>query len=276
MSFFAKLEQAVQRNNSLLCIGLDPDPARLPVRDIATFNQAIIEATADLVCAYKPNLAFYEAQGLDGLRALEATLQAIPSHIPTIGDAKRGDIGHTAEMYARALFDVWGFDACTVNPWGGKDALEPFIARAERGIFIWCRSSNPGAADLQDLRVLTKESAGSLLLYEAVARSVRAWDRNGNLALVVGATYPQQLERVRTLCPETPLLLPGVGTQGGEVAATVRAGMDRHGAGIIVNTSRQVLYASSGREYAEAARSTARALRDEINSYRYGGGPSDH
>lgn len=268
MNFFAKLHRTIEANKSLLCVGLDPDPARMPVSSIIEFNRAIVEATADLVCAYKPNLAFYEAQGIEGLRALEATLRAIPSHIPTIGDAKRGDIGNTAEMYARALFDVWGFDACTVNAWGGRDALEPFIARADRGIFVWCRSSNPGAADLQDVPVMGEGEKMPVPLYELLARTVQAWDRNHNLALVVGATYSRELERIRSLCPEMTLLLPGIGAQGADVAAAVRAGVDRHGGGILVSVSRQVLYASAGQDYAVAARRAAQALRDEINAHR--------
>ena len=268
MNFNIKLKQAVEANNSLLCVGLDPDPARMPVRDIAEFNRAIVEATADLVCAYKPNFAFYEAAGIEGLRALEATLKVIPSHIPTLADAKRGDIGNTAEMYARAIFDVWGFDACTVNAWGGQDSLEPFIERGDRGIFVWCRSSNPGAADLQDLTVAGETGRPQTPLYEVLARQVRSWDRNGNLALVVGATYPRQLEQLRALCPDMIFLLPGIGAQGAEIAAPVRAGVDRGGAGIIVSASRQVLYAGSGIDYAQAARRVAQALRDEINRYR--------
>jgi orotidine-5'-phosphate decarboxylase len=241
------------------------------VNDIAEFNKAIIEATADLVCAYKPNLAFFEAQGIEGLRALENTLAAIPSHIPVIGDAKRGDIGHTAAMYARSLFDVWGFDACTVNPWGGMDSLDPFIDRADKGIFVWCRSSNPGAADLQDLMVSSGETAVLSPLFLVLARLIRSWDRNKNLALVVGATFPQQLQQVRSLCPDMTILLPGIGAQGGEVAATMQAGLDRNSKGVVVATSRQVLYASAGPDFAEAARRAASSLRDEINSHRRAG-----
>jgi orotidine-5'-phosphate decarboxylase len=268
VDFFTKLGQASARNNSLLCVGLDPDLDRMPVRDIAAFNREIISATSDLVCAYKPNLAFFEAQGIDGLRALEATLAAVPAHIPVIGDAKRGDIGHTAAMYARALFDEWGFDACTVTAWGGQDSLEPFIAREDKGIFVWCRSSNPGAADLQDLMVSPGESGVLSPLFLVLARLLRKWDRNHNLALVVGATFPRQLAQVRSICPEMTVLLPGIGAQGGEIAATMQAGLNRQGQGLIVAASRQVLYASAGADFAGAARSAAAALRDEINRHR--------
>jgi orotidine-5'-phosphate decarboxylase len=268
VDFFNKLEQAITTNKSLLCVGLDPDKERMPVEDIAEFNRAIIEATSDIVCAYKPNLAFFEAHGIEGLRALEATIAAIPTNIPIICDAKRGDIGHTAAMYARAIFDEWGFDACTVNAWGGHDALDPFIDRSDKGIFVWCRSSNPGGEDLQDLMV-SSGSAGVLSpLYLMLARLVRNWDRNHNLALVIGATYPEQLAQVRALCPEMTILLPGIGAQGGEVKATMRAGLDRRSRGVLVAASRQVLYASGGDDFPAAARQAAMALRDDINSHR--------
>ncbi len=263
-TFRDKLAAAVRANDSLLCVGLDTDVRRLPVKDPLAFNRAIIEATADLVCAYKPNLAFYEALGMPGLRLLEKTLRAIPSHIPVIGDAKRADIGNTSEMYARALFDGFGFDAATVNPYLGTDALQPFLDYKDKGIFILCRTSNPGAADFQGLTV----QPGGVPLYEAVARKALEWDKHGNVGLVVGATAPAELRRVRALCPDMPLLLPGVGAQGGDIEQAVRSGVRPGGDGIIVNASRQVLYAGGGRGYASAARQAAQDLRDAINRHR--------
>ncbi|MER3419586.1 MAG: orotidine-5'-phosphate decarboxylase [Chloroflexota bacterium] len=265
MSFQAKWRQAAARNTSLLCVGLDPDPAQMPAVEPDAFLRAVIEATADLVCCYKPNLAFFEALGRDGYRVLAETLAAVPPGIPVLGDAKRGDIGHTAAAYARALFDVWGFDAVTVNPWGGADALAPFLDRADRGVFIWCRGSNPGARDFQDLPVFTAE--GARPLYEVVALRAQEWNRHGNVGLVVGVTYPEEAARLRRLCPELPFLMPGLGAQGGDAAAAVRA-VDGTAGGFLINVSRQVLYASSGPDFAQAARTAAQRYRDEINRYR--------
>ena len=265
--FFAKLQEAIQRNHSFLCVGLDPDPARLPERDVAAFNRAIVEATADLVCVYKPNLAFYEALGPRGMDVLQRTVEAIPKGIPVIADGKRGDIGSTAEAYARALFDVYGFDAATVNPYLGGDALAPFLERADRGVFVLCRTSNPGGADLQDR--LIAADGGTRPLYEVVAELARdRWNAHGNVGLVVGATYPEELGRIRQLCPDLTFLLPGVGAQGADVAAAVRNALDEGGGGFIITSSRQILYASSGKDYAQAARRAAQALRDEINRQR--------
>ena len=264
MGFFDKLERAAQRNGSLLCVGLDPDPAQMPVSDVAAFNRAIIEATAGLVCAYKPNLAFYEALGERGLAALRDTLAAIPSDIPVIADGKRSDIGNTAKAYARALFDELGVDAATVNPYLGGDAVEPFLEREEKAAFILCRTSNPGARDLQDLLVTAPGGGEARPLFEMVAEMARRWNSRGNVGLVVGATYPEELKRVRRLCPEMTFLVPGVGAQGGDVAAVVRNGLDKAGRGLIINVSRQVLYASREKDFAVAAAGAARQLRDEI------------
>jgi orotidine-5'-phosphate decarboxylase len=270
MGFFQKLARAAQRNESLLCVGLDPDPERLPsaARDVAAFQRAIIEVTCDLVCAYKPNLAFYEALGLPGLEALHATLAAIPSDLPVIADAKRGDVGHTARAYARALFDYWRFDAATVNPYLGADSLEPFLEREDRGIFLVCRTSNPGARDLQDLPVLFGEDGGTQPLFEVVAERAKTWNTRSNLGLVVGATYPEELGRLREICPEMTFLVPGVGAQGGDLEASLRRGLDARGGGLVINVSRQVLYASSGPDFAAAARQAALALRDEMRRLR--------
>jgi len=268
--FFAKLRQASQSNRSFLCVGLDPHPSLLPEKDVAAFNRAIIEATADVVCCYKPNLAFYEAMGPQGLEVLLRTVETVPRHVPVIADAKRGDIASTAEAYARALFDVYSFDAATVNPYLGTDSLAPFLERADRGVFVLCRTSNPGGADLQGLTVTSDgPSAEGRPLYEVVAELARdRWNERGNVGLVVGATFPGELGRIRELCPRLPFLLPGVGAQGADVAAAVRNALDEDGAGFIIVSSRQVLYASSDRDYAQAARRAAEALRDEINRQR--------
>ena len=264
--FLAKLQAAVARNDSLVCVGLDPDPSLMPVDDVADFNRAIIEATSDLVCAFKPNLAFYEALGEEGWRALRATLAAIPNDIPVIADAKRGDIGNTAAAYARAIFDGLGCDAMTVNPYGGEDAVEPFLDYEDRGVLVWCRSSNPSAGDFQDLVVADGDEARPL--WQVVARRAQAWNQHGNVGLVFGATYPEQLAEGRTLCPDLPILVPGVGAQEGSLRDSVQAGLDSRGAGIIVNASRSILYASRDADYALAARVAAQRLRDEINRHR--------
>jgi orotidine-5'-phosphate decarboxylase len=262
MEFVERLLNASRRNESWLCIGLDPDPELMPQADVLQFNKAVIEATSDLVCAYKPNLAFYEALGTKGFTVLEKTIKHIPDDIPVIGDAKRGDIGNTARAYARALFSVLGFDAATVNPYLGFDSIEPFIDYQDKGVFILCRTSNKGAADFQDLRT------DSMPLYEAVARKAGEWNAYGNIGLVVGATYPEQLKRVRSICPEMPLLIPGIGAQGGDLSAAVSYGVDAQGEKAIINVSRQILYASKGKDFAQTARNVAERMRSQINDYR--------
>ena len=267
-TFTERLRAASDATNSLLCVGLDPDPARLPVSDPAHFNRCIVSATADLVCAYKPNLAFYEALGLSGWKTLEQTVKHIRDlapHCIIIGDCKRGDIDSSAAAYATAMFDVWDFDAVTVNPWGGMDTVDPWLTRPEKGAFIWCRGSNRGAADIQDLSV---SGVGNLEqpLYLRVARRSQQRAAPGNLGLVVGATAPQQLADVRGICPDLPLLIPGIGAQGGDLADSVRCGVDAGGRLAVINASRSVIYASSGADYASAARRAASNLRDDINS----------
>ncbi len=275
MTFLEKLLAATRRNNSLICIGLDPEPAHLPahLRDqpdaILAFNRAIIEATADLVCAYKPNLAFYERLGPAGLSILQETLRLIPGHIPTIGDAKRGDTDNTDRQYARALFEVYGFDAVTVNPYLGYDSLQPFLDYQEKGILVVCRTSNPGARDLQDLLV-GQEVGQPIPLYEHVARQVLKWNTKGNAGLVVGATYPEELQRIRQIAPELPILVPGVGAQGGDLAASAQVGVDAAGERAIISASRSVLYASADRDFAERAAQVAGALREAANQARQG------
>jgi len=234
----------------------------MPEVDVLQFNKAIIESTSNLVCAYKPNLAFYEALGTEGLAILEKTIKFIPGDIPVIGDAKRGDIGNTAKAYARALFSVLGFDAATVNPYLGFDSIEPFINYQDKGVFILCRTSNKGAADFQD--ILTD----GLPLYEAVARKAQEWNIYGNIGLVVGATYPEELKKVRSICPEMPLLIPGIGAQGGDLAAAVGYGADARGEKAIINVSRKILYASREKDFARESRNAAERIRNQINDHR--------
>ena len=274
-SFAVRLTEAARRTGSLVCVGLDPDLARLPVgmvqeRDVATtivaFNEAIIGATVDLVCAYKPNLGFYLAHGEAGLAALAATRRLIPPETPVILDAKIADIGSTAVGYAQGVFDVWGFDAVTVNPYLGGEALDPFLDRADRGLFVLCKTSNPGSGEFQDLAL--GETGEPLHL--AVAGRVAEWAKRAaaSLGLVVGATYPAELAAVRRRCPDLPILLPGVGAQAGDLAAAVAAGLDATGGGLVVTSSRAILYASSGADFAEQARAATLRLRDEANAAR--------
>jgi orotidine-5'-phosphate decarboxylase len=262
--FADKLREASRLNSSFLCVGLDPDPALMPHPHIPSFLQEIIAETKDIVCAYKPNLAFFEALGPDGITTLLESLRSVPRHIPIIADAKRGDIGNTSRFYAEAIFDVYKFDAMTVNPYGGTDSVEPFLEYQDRGIFIWCRSSNPGGAEFQDLPL-----SDGRPLYEAVAERAQQWnERHGNVGIVVGATQPEQLERVREICPNMPILVPGIGPQEGDLEASVQAAMDNDGGGFIINVSRSVLYAGSGDGYAGAARKAAKKLNGRINLLR--------
>jgi uridine monophosphate synthetase len=254
MEFYRWLEEAARRNDSLLCVGLDPRPERLePGDDLFSFNRRIVDATQDLVCAYKPNFAFYEAAGPTGLEALRRTVTYIHemADLPVLLDAKRGDIGSTASAYARAAFEVWGTDALTVNPYLGGDSVMPFTAYADKGVFLLCHTSNPGATDLQTLPCPSRP------LYEHVARQAAAW----GTGLVVGATYPQALARVRALAPEAWILLPGVGAQGGDLEAALAAGLREDGLGIVVNSSRGVIYADDPRR-------AALDLRQQINEAR--------
>lgn len=260
MNFVNKLLGAAQRNNSWLCIGLDPDPQLMPDIGLLDFNKAIIDATSDLVCAYKPNLAFYETMGAEGLNILQHTIEHIPDHIPTIGDGKRSDIGNTAKAYAKAIFITFGFDATTVNPYLGFDSVKPFIEYEDKGVFILCRTSNPGAVDFQSL-----PGADGTPLYEVVARKAKEWNTYGNIGLVAGATYPEELKYIRELCPDMLLLIPGIGSQGGDLASVVKCGLDAHGEKAIVTVSRQILYASRESDFAEAARRSALVLRDRIS-----------
>lgn len=275
MNFLEKLIMASRQHNSLLCVGLDPEPDRFPAhlrsmpvaQAVVHFCQAVIEATAPYVCAYKPNLAFFEVLGPEGMYVFQEVLRAIPPPVPIIADAKRGDLGNTARNYAAALFDVYGCDAVTVNPYLGYDSVAPFLAYQQKGVLLLCRTSNPSAHDFQDLPV-QGEKGRVRPLYEVVARRVQSWNEAGNCGLVVGATYPQELRAIRALCPDMPILIPGVGVQGGDLEASVIAGVDAMGEKAIIAVSRSVLYAGSGNDFATVAANEARLLRDRINEAR--------
>lgn len=248
--------------NSLICVGLDPQPQRTSPDEILEFNTQVIDATADLVCAYKPQSAFYERAGNVGWRALKDTIATVRRLAPqaiVILDAKRNDIGNTAEAYASSAFDWFDADAVTINPYLGGDAVAPFLQRPERGAFALCRTSNPGASDLQSLTTADGEP-----LYLAVADQARTWgeSHHDNLGLVVGATWPKELADVRARCPDVPILLPGIGAQGGNLEASVIAGVDSRGRGLLVSASRSVIYAGSSDEI----RAAAAELRDAANA----------
>ena len=273
MNFIDKLFRAQQRNQSMLCVGLDPDPARFPApysadaSKIFDFCARIAEATADLVIAFKPQIAYFAAHGAEGqLERLMAHLRAVAPQVPVILDAKRGDIGSTAEQYAREAFERYGADAVTLSPFMGFDSVQPYLRYSGKGAFLLCRTSNPGGDDLQNQRLATLD--GQPRLYEHVATLAQGpWNTNGQLGLVVGATYPAELSRVRALAPTLPLLIPGVGAQGGDAQATVRAAW-RADAPIVVNSSRAVLYASCGPDFADAARQQALATRAQLQAAR--------
>ncbi len=273
--FDERLRSAAERADSLICVGLDPDLSRFPahLRDesdaVLRFNAAIVEATHDLVCAYKPNLGFYVGLGLDGISALLATRRLIPAHIPVILDCKVGDMGNTASAYARGYFDEWGFDAITANPYLGEDSLAPFLAYADRGVIVLCKTSNPGSGDLQDLPVQADHDE-SQPLYLALADRAGSWATRhaATLGLVVGATYPEHLAAVRSRCPNLPILLPGVGAQAADLAAAVRAGVNTIGGDLIVTSSRAITYAGADRDFADHARHATLQLRDEVNAVR--------
>ena len=267
MSFVSAIDTATRRNASLLCVGLDPGPAKFPTHlctrpdAVFEFCRAIVDATADLVCCFKPQFAHFAAQRAeDALERLIAHIHVTHPGVPVILDAKRGDIGSTAQHYAAEAFERYGADAVTVNPYLGRDSVQPFLDRADKGVIVLCRTSNPGARDLQDLDV------GGRPLYQHVAQLVaRDWNTNGNCAVVVGATYPEELREVRALVGDMPILVPGVGAQGGDVEAVIRNGKNAQGGGLIISSSRAILYAGSGEDFAHAARREAQKLRDAIN-----------
>ena len=255
---------AAERNHSLLCVGLDPWRPSMPIDDIVAFNRAIIEATCDLVCAYKPQSAFYEAEGFLGLEALKETIDAVPDGIPVILDVKRGDLGNTSFAYAKAAFEFWGSDAVTVSPYMGRDSVQPFLDYEDRGVFVLTRTSNPGGADFEDLEL--SGFGEPRYLYEEVARQAAGWNEAGNVGLVVGATMPEELAKVRALAGSMPILIPGIGVQGGDLEMSVRVGTDASGRRAVINAARSVLYASDGQDFAEAARREAMHLRDAITA----------
>ncbi len=273
MTFTTKLANAIRQHDSLLCIGLDPDIARFPGvlkgRSDAVFEfcRAIIDATAPYACAFKPQIAYFAALAAeDQLQAICDYLNQHYPDIPVVLDAKRGDIGATAEQYAREAFERYKSDAVTVNPYMGFDSIEPYLQWDEKGVIVLCRTSNPGGSDLQFLKV------DGMLLYQHVARLVaRQWNRNGQCALVVGATFPEEIAEVRKIVGDMPLLVPGIGAQGGDIEATVLAGQTHDGTGMMINSSRAILYAKpvDGEGFADAAARVARETRDAINIYRH-------
>jgi orotidine-5'-phosphate decarboxylase len=270
MRFMDALRTRWTDADTLVCVGLDPEPAKFPAHlredpdAVFTFCRAIVDATADLACAFKPQIAHFAALGA------EHTLQRLIAHVheahpgvPVILDSKRGDIGSTAQHYATEAFDRYAADAVTLNPYLGKDSVQPFLDRADRGVVLLCRTSNPGAKDFQDL------VCDGLPLYQCVAETVaRDWNANGNCLLVVGATWPQELAAVRALVGDLPFLVPGVGAQGGDVAKVMAAGKTAAGTGLVISSSRAILYASPGNDFADAARKAAQELRDAINAQR--------
>ncbi|CAN5488648.1 orotidine-5'-phosphate decarboxylase [soil metagenome] len=271
MTFIEQLHAAERQNRSLLCVGLDPEPTKFPAHlkgdanKIYDFCARIVDATADLVIAFKPQIAYFSAHRAEGqLERLMEHIRRVAPQVPIILDAKRGDIGSTAEQYAIEAFERYGADAVTLSPFMGFDSVAPYLKHEGKGAFLLCRTSNPGGDDLQSQRLASVP--GEPLLYEHVARLAQGpWNLNGQLGLVVGATYPAEIERVRTLAPTVPLLIPGVGAQGGDAVATVRAGW-RSDAPIIVNSSRAICYASAGDDFAEAARREAMRTRDALEA----------
>ncbi len=271
---FREMLEKQWAGDKFVCVGLDSDFAKIPkavkqgkVKEtIFSFNRQIVDATADLVCAYKPNIAFYEGQGMEGISALIQTVSYIHKRaprVPVILDAKRADIGNTNKGYVEAVFHTYGTDAVTVHPYLGREALKPFLDEGDKGIIVLCRTSNPGAGEFQDLKVNGKP------LYQIVARRVaQHWNENNNCAVVVGATYPSELQKVRGLVEDMPILIPGIGTQGGDVKKTVKAGKDSRGWGMIINSSRGIIFASDGPDFATVARNKTIELSEMINQYR--------
>lgn len=273
MTFIQMLEEARRRNRSMLCVGLDPEPARFPGAmrgdpgKIYDFCARIVDATADLVIAFKPQIAYFAAHRAEfQLEQLMQHIRRVAPHVPVILDAKRGDIGSTAQQYAREAFERYGADAVTLSPFMGFDSIEPYLKHEGKGAFLLCRTSNKGGDDLQNQRLASVD--GQPLLYEHIARLAQGpWNRNGQLGLVVGATYPAEIERVRQVAPTLPLLIPGVGAQGGDAAATVKAGWRPDGP-IVVNSSRAILYASAGADFAAAAAREANRTREALEAAR--------
>jgi orotidine-5'-phosphate decarboxylase len=276
MTFLEQLQGAERQNGSLLCVGLDPEPSKFPAgmkgdaSKIYDFCAQIVDATADLAISFKPQIAYFAAyRAEDQLEKLMEHMRRNAPHVPVILDAKRGDIGSTAEQYAKEAFERYGADAVTLSPFMGFDSVQPYLKYHGKGAFLLCRTSNPGGDDLQNQRLASVE--GQPLMYEHIAKLAQGpWNLNGQLGLVVGATYPAEIERVRSLAPTLPLLIPGVGAQGGDAVATIKAGY-RQSKGattgaVIVNSSRAILYASSGDDFAQAARKEAMRTRDVLKA----------
>ncbi len=265
-NFIELFQRTLRERQSLLCVGLDPDqqklPANLPrsVEGIIAFCKEIIAATHDMAAAFKVNFAFFEALGKSGWAALEAVAAALPDDVIKIADAKRGDIGSTAQMYAEAIFRQLPFDALTANPYLGEDAAQPFLDEARKGVFFLCRTSNPGSSDIQNFPDRTRP------LYLHVAAQVREWNKNGNAGLVVGATHPRELQQVRKASPDLPFLIPGVGAQGGDLETAVRHGATATGDLAIINASRTILYADSGKNFSTAAARAAEKMRNDMRA----------
>jgi len=270
MHFMQSLHQSWQRHDSLVCVGLDPEPAKLPahLRDqpdaVFDFCATIVDATADLVCAFKPQIAHFAAlRAEETLERLIAYIHEKHPGVPVILDAKRGDIGSTAQHYASEAFDRYRADAVTLNPYLGRDSIQPFLDRADKGVILLCRTSNPGGADFQAL------DCGGMPLYLRVAETIaRDWNTHGNCALVTGATWPEELGKVRHIVGDMPLLMPGIGAQGGDVEAVLRHGRTPDGNGLMISSSRAILYAGNGEDFAQAARAAALELRETINRFR--------
>jgi orotidine-5'-phosphate decarboxylase len=267
-TFLEKLKHIQRKNNSLLCIGLDTDPLKVPdvlkrrANPQFEFNKQIIDATQDLVCAYKLNISFYESTGERGWKTVHQTLNHIPREIITIGDGKRGDIASSAEKSAQLFCNDWKFSGTTVNPYMGKDAVDPFIQRPDQCAFILALTSNPSAKDFQYLKVNGKR------FYEQVVTRVKQWNTMNNIGLVIGATHPAELKRVRKMVPDMPILIPGIGAQQGDLELTVKNGCDKNGELAIINIGRAILDVSNGKDFAEKARQAAVNYRDAINRYR--------
>ena len=270
MNFKQKLADISHNNNSLVCIGLDVDKEKMPKflfesskHPYFEFNKSIIDSTKDIVCAYKLNMAFYEVLGVEGIRLLEKTIKYIPKDVVIILDGKRNDIGNTARKYAQTMFETLHADAITVNPYLGKDGVAPFLEYKDKCSFILCRTSNDSAGDLQDL-IISKTP-----VYQVVAKKIKEWDENNNCGAVVGATYPEELKTIRNILgDEIPILIPGIGKQGGDVKKTIKNGTNSKGKMAVINSSRDIIFAGDGKDFAEISRRKTMSLRDEINKFR--------
>ena len=265
--FADSLQEISISKRSLVSIGLDPDPDKMPISDVFEFCKLIIDHTEIFTAAYKPNMGFFEAFGLEGLKSLEKVIDHIKSNYPDvliIGDAKRGDIAPTSSKYAYAMFEIWDFDAVTVNAFSGFDSIEPFLKYTDRGVFVWCKSSNPDAYQVQDLVV---KGTADRKIFQVIAEYCVSWNNEGNLGLVVGATYPEELKIVRDIVGELPILIPGIGSQSGDLEASVRAGLGRKNHGLLVSSSREIIYASSDlNNFGPAAANASSVLRGDINN----------